>query len=244
MGNPIQLSVVIPAYGRADQLKNALDGLACQTHEPEIIIIDDHSPTPLLDVCKKFDTLNLRYIRMASNQGPAACRNVGVNMSSYNTIAFTDSDCIPDLGWAQALHNYLRDAPDYVAGVGGRIISLGNDLYSKYMVYHQILEPYPRSFPHTGQYLYLPTANCALRKKVINEFGGFDPEVKFPGGEDVGLCVRMVDKGYQLHFLETAVVSHDFRMNFIGFIKTFYRYGFGTEHQLHKWLAERNGPQQ
>ncbi len=231
----IPLSVIIPIYNRGNQLKSLLSAMKKQEASAEIIVIDDHSSHDIGSICEQFDgNLDLLYLRLSRNAGPAHARNIGLENASYDYVAFIDSDCIPKHNWSIKLFEYLRDAPSYVAGVGGKVLGTRNDIFSKYMTYHQILEPHPRGWPFINQYLYLVTANCAYRKRLVVDQGGFDPTLRVAGGEDVGLGLKLVKSGYQLHYRPDAVVYHSFSMNWLTFIKTFYRYGTGCENQAAK----------
>lgn len=233
----IPLSIVIPVLNRAASLKTALRALAHQVYLPQIIVVDDHSAEDVRSTCESFsDTLDLEYLRLSKNAGPAMARNVGIKAANNAIIAFTDSDCIPAPTWSRYLFEYMRDAPTIVAGVGGRVLGTRNDIMSQYMVYHQILEPHPRGWPHVDQYLYLVTANCAYRRRVLQDFGGFDETLKVAGGEDTGLGLRIVKAGFQLHYQQRAIVFHDFTLNAWSFLKTFFRYGRGCEQQASRIL--------
>jgi glycosyltransferase involved in cell wall biosynthesis len=231
----IPLSVIIPVYNRADQLEHCLDAMQNQNSHPQIILVDDHSTENLLDLCKKYESLlDLTYIRLNENSGPAKARNIGIANASYEFVAFTDSDCIPSVDWAFKLFTNINRSPHYVAGVGGRVLACNNDLFSRYMIYHQILEPHPRGYPYSDQYLYLVTANCVYRKSLIQAIGGFDEEIKYPGGEDVGLGLKLIHKNYQLKMVDDIYVYHDFQMNLKSFWQTFKNYGKGSQHQVWK----------
>lgn len=231
----IPISIIIPVYGRPNQLYRCLKALSDQNSKPQVIVVDDNSPESLNFICKKFNNrLDLTYIRLKENSGPAFARNLGIKYSNYDIIAFTDSDCVPKWNWAYKIWCYLSIAPYFVAGVGGRILGLSNDIFSKYMVYHQILEPHPRNYPLNGQYLYLVTANCAYRKGLVVSMGGFDEELKIAGGEDVGLGLKLIQRGYQLKMSDDLIVRHNFRLNAISISKVFQKYGRGSEHQVKK----------
>ncbi|HEY0902196.1 MAG TPA: glycosyltransferase family 2 protein [Micavibrio sp.] len=93
-----KISVVIPAYNRADLLPRTLESVAAQTLKPdEVIIIDDQSPDDTPAVCaalieKYRDQLPIVYMRHEQNKGEAGSRNTGIRHAQYDYIAFLDSD--------------------------------------------------------------------------------------------------------------------------------------------------------
>ncbi len=224
----LDLSVIVPCYGRSDLTRQLLDSFVSCSDEFEVILVDDASPQPVDDIASKYrDRVNLRVVRHTANKGPAAARNTGVAEATHDIVAFTDNDCVVDSAWAGHLATYLRDAQDRVAGVGGRVLAVGEDVFSQYFTYHKILDP----FQSQGRYLYVVTANCAFRKEALEDVGGFDERIRHPGGEDPGLCFKLLQAGWQLDYWKQAIVRHNYRMGLREFAKTFFRYGYGCRKQ-------------
>lgn len=85
-------SIVIPAYGRPEELRRTLASCLAQTHAAlEVIVIDDGSPVDLKIVVDAFDDPRLVYVRQA-NAGACAARNRGIDMARAPWIALLDSD--------------------------------------------------------------------------------------------------------------------------------------------------------
>ncbi len=200
--------------------------------EVEIILVDDCSPIPVREALQeKLGDPRVRFFRHEANRGPAAARNTGVAQAQFEVVLFTDDDVVVDELWIERLARYLADAPRRIGGVGGRVRALGSDLFSRYFEYHHILDPFRMD---DGQVLYVVTACCGYRRSVLREVGGFDEDVKAPGGEDPGLAFKILAAGYQLHVVEDALVHHDFRLGLRDFWKTFRRYGRGCRHQVER----------
>lgn len=87
------LSVIIPAYNCKDTLSAAVDSVAENFKDTEVIIIDDGSTdeTPeLIEYLKK--SYNCIVTERIKNSGPANARNYGISKASGNFIMFLDSD--------------------------------------------------------------------------------------------------------------------------------------------------------
>jgi GT2 family glycosyltransferase len=179
------------------------------------------------------DKINLKYIKNRLNKGPSFSRNVGIKLANNPYIAFTDNDCLVTKDWLLRLHEYIRDAPSNVAGVGGRTVALGNDIISKYYEYNKILDPWF----YNGKWLYIVSANAIFKKKILEEVGGFDEDVKKAGGEDVGLCFKINNKGYDLLYNDDAIIIHDFEVSIKKLWKTFFNYGYGSRIQYDKYFV-------
>lgn len=90
----IKVSVIIPFYNRIPSVCNAVESVLEQTHKNfEIILVNDGSTDnmdDLVSLIKKND--NIRLIELEKNCGPAKARNIGMENSSGEYVAFLDSD--------------------------------------------------------------------------------------------------------------------------------------------------------
>jgi glycosyltransferase involved in cell wall biosynthesis len=87
------VSVVIPAYNRANVLPRAINSVLAQTYKDfEIIVVDDCSKDNTGEVMKQFSDPRIRYIKHERNKGGNAARNTGIKASEGEFVAFLDSD--------------------------------------------------------------------------------------------------------------------------------------------------------
>lgn len=176
------VSVVIPTYNRILKLFRLLKSLDRLNSIPdEIIIVDDNSNDGTKVLLDKWKNIRREYykeiILKSTNTGPADSRNLGIFQSRNDLIAFTDDDVVVHPKWIKSLTSRLLKTGERVAGVGGIVKSINNDILSKYYVEHKILEA-PR------QLNYLPTVNCSFKKNALIKIGGFNKYFFFAGGED------------------------------------------------------------
>lgn len=83
------VTVVIPTFGRSALLTEAVDSVLAQSFDDlECIVVDDASPEPVSMPSHP----KLRVIRMATNGGPGAARNFGIEAALGAHVAFLDSD--------------------------------------------------------------------------------------------------------------------------------------------------------
>lgn len=88
------VSVVIPTYNRAEDLRRCLESLVAQTLQDfEVLVCDDGSTDHTAMVAEEFQgRLNLRYEYAENFGGPARPRNRGVAAARAPYVAFLDSD--------------------------------------------------------------------------------------------------------------------------------------------------------
>lgn len=84
------VSIIIPCYGQAQFLPEAIESARAQTHAHiEIVVVDDGSPDDTAAVAQRY--AGVRYVRQ-SNQGLAAARNTGIRESTSPYLVFLDAD--------------------------------------------------------------------------------------------------------------------------------------------------------
>lgn len=87
----ISVSVIIPTFNRAHLISETIDTIINQSFKPsEIIVVDDGSSDDTENVIKKYSD-NVKYVKIV-NSGVCKARNVGVDTSRSDWIAFCDSD--------------------------------------------------------------------------------------------------------------------------------------------------------
>ncbi len=87
-----RVSVVIPAYNRADLLPRAIASVLDQTFtDYEIIVVDDASSDDTGAVARNSDG-PVRVVRNDVNRGLGGARNSGIVVASGTYVAFLDSD--------------------------------------------------------------------------------------------------------------------------------------------------------
>jgi GT2 family glycosyltransferase len=196
-----RLSIVVPTFRRPDLLARCLDALVHQTLDSyEVIVADDAA---LDSTREKVEGLKarapVRYVSLTGSNGQAASRNAGWGAARGEVVAFTDDDTIPDPGWAAAgLGAFDRDPT--LAAVTGRT--------------EVPLPPRPTDYERnesglaTAEFI---TANCFVRRSVLEEVGGFDERFRIAWREDSDLHFELIERGMKIVKVPEAVVVHPVR---------------------------------
>ena len=88
----VKISVVIPVFNKGFILNETLNSVLQQTYTNfEIIITNDGSTDNSLEVLSKFNDSRI-HIYSQENKGAAAARNLGIEKSNGEFIAFLDAD--------------------------------------------------------------------------------------------------------------------------------------------------------
>ena len=207
-------SVVICAYTtkRWEQLQAAVESVAGQSADVEIVIVVDHDDV-LLDMCVA-TWPNHRVVPNQFAQGLSGARNTGVSHTTGEVIAFLDDDAFAESGWLDALTAGL--AQQSVGGVGGHVTPVFAAAPPSWLP--------PEFWWVVGcSYVGLPTearevrnpigANMAFTRSVFEHVGGFREEIgrvgTIPlGCEETELSIRARADGFSIWYLPTAIVHH------------------------------------
>ncbi len=219
------VSVVVPTRNRPDHLRRLLSSLDALSGclPREVIVVDDSSRPETRETLgawfRESHRFAARVIRQQSPVGPGRARNVGTRSAQGEIVAFTDDDCQVHPRWLEHL-TLCVDSDPTIAGAGGRVLPVRQDIVSRYYTFHRILEPPP-------SLQYLVTANCCYLRRPFLEGGGFDEEIRKPGGEDVAASINLAKAGWRFAFAKDAVVFHEYRKGPFDLMMTFRNYGEG-----------------
>jgi len=87
------VSVIIPAYNRAESVAAAIESARAQTiTDLDILVIDDGSSDSTGAIVRAIAEPRLRLLAHTTNRGAAAARNTGIAAAHGELIAFLDSD--------------------------------------------------------------------------------------------------------------------------------------------------------
>jgi O-antigen biosynthesis protein len=198
-----RVSVVVACYNGARTLKGCLESLQHLNYpDYEVILVDDGSADETSQIAGSFP--HLRFLRHATNQGLSVARNTGIQAATGEIVAFTDADCRADEDWLHYLIADLRRSP--FAGIGGHNLLPPDDSWVASAV--MVSPGGPAHVMHTDRIAeHIPGCNMAFYKRVLEEIGGFDPIFR-QAGDDVDLCWRLQQEGYQLGFSPSGFVWH------------------------------------
>ena len=114
------IDIIIPVYNARKTLELTLMSIKLQTiiDKINIYLIDDDSSEDYKDILNKYKDMNIIYIKLDKNNGPAVARQKGIEMSSSKYIMFIDADdLLYDADSIKKLYNKIEEDYDYVVGI-------------------------------------------------------------------------------------------------------------------------------
>jgi GT2 family glycosyltransferase len=208
MGGP-DASVVIVTRDRplfaADAVRSVLAG---DVQPREVIVVDQSRDHDVILNLLQEEHPTVRLVR-STGRGLSRGRNLGASKARGELVAFLDDDELADAGWLAAFVEELRH--DRAAVVTGRVLP-GAPEAANALVSATILHSEPARYRGRLSHDPLAGGNMAARRATLTEIGGFDSRLgagsPWPGAEDNDLGLRLLDAGYTIAYVPTAVVVH------------------------------------
>jgi glycosyltransferase AglI len=180
------VSVIIPVYNDAVGLARTLASLERQLDAPKFEIIFEHDE---------------------HREGSYRTRNQAVSRSKGAYIAFIDAGSIAAPDWLKEGYTSLQKH-DYVGGPINREIHLGKKVGSLAKLFGLHREFAVREFFEGAH--FFPTTNLWVKRRVIDDLGGFDKRLLSSGDREFG--ERIFRHGrFKQYYSESVIVTHPFR---------------------------------
>jgi glycosyltransferase involved in cell wall biosynthesis len=220
-------SVVVPTYGRPDEVTELLSSLENQELKDFEVILGDGSPDDSLKtVADKYkDRLKLKHLHK-KKLGISESRNWGVENAIGEIVVFFDSDCVIPPFYFKVVKEYLSANPLDAYGGPDRADQSFNSrqkAISYAMTSFFTTGGIRGKKKHVGN--YQPRGfNMGIRRSVFNAIGGYSG---LKVSEDIDLSMRLKKAGYRSGLIEGAYVYHKRRSTFYKFFRQVLSFGSG-----------------
>lgn len=214
----LKFSVIISTYNRADSIIRCLESLVKQNYPKEnyeVIILNNNSSDNTEEAVEKFieenkDT-NIRYY-FVPRAGQVYARQIGILAACNEILSFTDDDALLMPDWIKEIANVF-ELNKKAVGVAGKIEILWDETPPEWIREYEVqlgkLDYGNEILYKTG--LYMNAGNLSIRKDVLIEVGGFNPEMVgdwLVGDGESGLWLRLKSRGYLIGWAPKALMLH------------------------------------
>lgn len=231
MNPSIQLSIIIVNYNVADFISLCLDSvsLAIKNISTEVIVVDNDSHDNSVEVIKKHFPF-VQLIESDTNLGFSKANNLAYSKAKGKYIHFLNPDTVIPEDYYDTLIPFMENTPN-VGAVGPRIVDgkgsfapdskksfpsfwvsvskvLGlsqvfsnSSFFNKYYAAH--IDEY-----ETAEVDILSGSTLLIKKEVIDDVNGAFDESYFMYCEDVDLCYRIQQAGYQNYYVPKVSMIH------------------------------------
>jgi glycosyltransferase involved in cell wall biosynthesis len=213
------ISVVVCAFNAGSTLDECLRH-TCSLDYPglDIVVVDDGSTDATGEIAARHPRARLVTQRHA---GLSVARNTGRSAALGDLIAYLDADAFPAPEWPYYLALGL-DGPQ-IGAVGGPNVVPPSD-----PPVAQLVAKAPGGPVHVllsdDRAEHIPGCNMAFRNQALDGVGGFDP-VYMAAGDDVDVCWKILDSGWEIGFHPAALVWHHRRGSLRAYLRQQVGYG-------------------
>lgn len=224
--NQPKYSLVIPTFGRPDEVDEFLESLTHQKFKNFEVIIADGTPKQSLEnVASKYSG-KVPFTFLYEEYLPVSdARNRGAQMAKGEYLIFLDSDCIIP--------------PDYLTILDEELAKHDYDLFGGPDAADKNFTPVQKAISYSMTSLFTTGGirggkkhvgvfhprgfNMGMKKSVFEIVNGYD--VNFKCGEDIDLSIRILKAGFKSGLIQEAYVYHKRRTDFKKFFKQVFRFG-------------------
>ena len=181
----MRASVVIPCRNASSTVRDAVASALGQTEPPaEVVVVDDASTDGSADAARE---AGARVIRNAERRNAGGARNVGMEATRGDLVAFLDADAIAPKDWLARARRAFESDPTIV-GIGGRILNGRPGRWGELDYYMNHSEWIAEGRP--GAKANIPTMAIVYRRDAIGP-------VRFPEtntGEDTAFALAVTGR--------------------------------------------------
>jgi GT2 family glycosyltransferase len=236
------LTIAICTRDRPDQLRQCIQALQKHvlgqfiTSEVEILVIDNASMDERTRAVAT--SLGVRYA-YERRPGLNFARNVALELTAGELLAFVDDDVVVDRGWLAGLSEALSEHPDAVAVTG---LVLPYRLETEAQILFERRGGFGLGFEKARYGTIAPGrpnpcnpslfgigANMVFRTRVLRRLGGFDEALDtgptLAGGGDLDMFYRIVRADHPLIYEPRMLVFHQHRKDLFALRRQYWSWG-------------------
>jgi len=219
-------SIVLPTFGRPDEVDECLESLTHQTVQDFEVIIADGSPNDdVRPVVEKYHNRLSIQVIYEKYLPVSDARNEGAKKAKGNWLIFLDSDCIIPADYLHKVNLGLtRERFDVFGGPDAADDSFTDvqKAISYSMTSLFTTGGIRGNKKHMGQF-HPRGFNMGMSRSAFFAVNGYSTDFKC--GEDIDLSIRLIKGGLKTGLIPEAYVYHKRRTDFKKFYKQVYRFG-------------------
>ena len=192
------VTVIIPFRNEAENILASLESVSSQklgTENFEVIYIDDNSDDNSYSLLESADKpQNIKILKSPFGLGERAHKKKALKNAIENAkgeiIITTDADCIHGPDWLKTMLAYFDDQTAFVSGPVE--FSSNGSLFDKLQrIEFSSLILVGAGLIGAKNPIICNAANLGFRKKIFNEVGGYDDNLKLSSGDDEFLMQKI-----------------------------------------------------
>ncbi|MCW7493176.1 glycosyltransferase [Leptospira sp. 2 VSF19] len=202
------VSVVIPTYNRAFEIKKAIQSVIAQDYNNwELVIVDNNSTDQTDSVIKEFDEKRIRILKINNNGSIGKSRNLGIKNSKGDWIAFLDSD---DWWYPTKLSDSLKeisDATDIIYHDLDIVESRDSDKKAPSVIKGKVLNsPILRNLLVGGN--VIANSSVMVRKSILEKIGYISEDMNINPSVDYNTWLKVASVTEKFKYLPKSLGAY------------------------------------
>ena len=194
----MRASVIIPCRNGERVVGEAVRSALAQSEPPlEVLVVDDASADGTSEAAR---SAGARVLRTEARRNAGGARNIGIEASSGDVLAFLDADVSAPPDWLARVAAALERHPDAVA-VGGSVRSGRPGRWGDLDLYLNHSEWIGGSPSFKG---LIPTLGIAYRREAVGHVRFVETNL----GEDASFGAAVLERGGRLWYDPGIVMTH------------------------------------
>jgi len=238
-------AVYIPNFNGAAQLGRTLRGLAAQTREVDVVLVDNGSSDDSVELAREA-LPGVKVLELGENLGFGPALNRAVAAHPADAVILLNNDAEPEPRFVEALIDGLTGGADSVAGVllqerAPELIDSAGVVADATLMGFDHLHGEPAEAAANGPDPLGPTGGAALyRRDTFEAIGGFDERI-FLYYEDLDLALRLAAAGGRCRLAPEARALHAYSASLGAASAAKYaRTGWSRGYMLRRYGVMRN----
>ncbi len=215
-------AVVILNWNGKDLLEKFLPSVQNFSNQADIWVIDNASNDNSIDFLKERYP-EIKLVQLDKNYGFAGGYNLGLKQIEAKNLVLLNSDVEVTKDWLKPLIKHLENNPniavlqpkikdykdkkmfEYAGAAGGFLDFFGYPYCDGRLLF--TVEEDNNQYEREKEIFWASGACFVIRKDVFEQFNGFD-ETYFAHQEEIDLCWRIKNKGYEIKYIPQSTVFH------------------------------------
>ena len=203
--SPPLISVIIPTYNHANFLGKALESVIQQTYSNwEAIVVDNQSTDETNQIINKYSDPRIQYFKISNNGIIAKSRNLGINNSKGEWIAFLDSDDWWTKDKLEVCLENIDDKVDFIYHQLEIVYDKSNSYLKKKNIGRQLKKPILNNLltSEIDQGNAIGNSSVIVRKDMLSRLGGISENKKMVASEDFNTWLRIAQITDKFNFIK------------------------------------------
>lgn len=202
--------VVIVTYNSEKTIQACINS-ALSAGGVDIVVVDSNSTD---GIASSIQGLPAKFLALPKNKGFGYAANAGVNILNTNYVLFLNPDARLQEGALFSMVKVLENGKNRAA-VGGMLVDaqgvpeehvFGEVVTLLTMITRRFRNP--KHLMHPLSVGWVSGGALLVRRQIFQDIGGFDEDF-FLYWEDIDLCRRIKNAGFEIYIDPNAIIFHD-----------------------------------